>query len=299
MRRKFWLLIQVRNVREFKMKFSQICHLQGLTYTQICNWFANWRRKLKNTSEQKKPWGSLIKNYNFSARGNVEQFSICSSDSIWEDPQRGMDSLGSSSYDESEVQDFMSQQNAVERKFRETSMHGESVNGNFIMSPDSPFFQSSNFLTQSQCFQISSTTSEMAAFHVSDQHHQQQQLFCGSNSTKFKNHIMEKYLRGLDEASSNSDNNNSESVSNNNLDSKEEVDPTKKPELSKWLESTANFTPSDYNVDFRRNEKKSTKSMKQSSPSANSGPSLCEKELLAAETLVLLKNNFRTKFYNS
>lgn len=112
---------------------------------------------------------------------------------------------------------------------------------------------------------------------------------------------MEKYLRGLDEASSNSDNNNSELVVNHNLEMKEmDVDPNKKPELSKWLESTANFTPSDYNVDFMRNEKKSTKrdGMKQSSPTANES-SLCEKELLAAETLVLLKNNFRTKFYNS
>lgn len=30
----------------------------------------------------------MIKNYNNNARGNVEQFSICSSDSIWEDEER-------------------------------------------------------------------------------------------------------------------------------------------------------------------------------------------------------------------
>lgn len=30
----------------------------------------------------------MIKNYNDNARGNVEQFSICSSDSIWEDEER-------------------------------------------------------------------------------------------------------------------------------------------------------------------------------------------------------------------
>lgn len=57
---------------------------------QICNWFANWRRKLKNAGQepQKNTWGNLIKNYNDNARGNVEQFSICSSDSIWEDEER-------------------------------------------------------------------------------------------------------------------------------------------------------------------------------------------------------------------
>lgn len=57
---------------------------------KICNWFANWRRKLKNAGRepQKKTWGHLIKNYNTSANGNVEQFSICSSDSIWGDEER-------------------------------------------------------------------------------------------------------------------------------------------------------------------------------------------------------------------
>lgn len=59
-------------------------------FFQICNWFANWRRKLKNAGRepQKKTWGHLIKNYNTSANGNVEQFSICSSDSIWGDEER-------------------------------------------------------------------------------------------------------------------------------------------------------------------------------------------------------------------
>lgn len=58
--------------------------------SQICNWFANWRRKLKNAGKepQKNTWGHLIKNYNNNARGNVEQFSICSNDSIWEDEER-------------------------------------------------------------------------------------------------------------------------------------------------------------------------------------------------------------------
>lgn len=45
---------------------------------------------MKNAGKepQKNTWGNLIKNYNTNARGNVEQFSICSNDSIWEDEER-------------------------------------------------------------------------------------------------------------------------------------------------------------------------------------------------------------------
>lgn len=54
-------------------------------YLQICNWFANWRRKLKNVNvdRNQQTWGHLIRTYNDRAQGNVEQFSICSDDSIW------------------------------------------------------------------------------------------------------------------------------------------------------------------------------------------------------------------------
>lgn len=249
---------------------------------------------MKNTSNQKKSWGNLIKNYNFSAKGNVEQFSICSGDSIWGEALNNDCSLDSSSMDESEVQDLSQ---GSERKFAMASMaHGQN-----FMLPTSPFFQSSqftaNFMAQAQCFQISSTTNDFQF-----QHHKQ--YF--SNSNKFKNHIMEKYLRGLDDESANlntgvtanniksnncdlpviDDNNNPEPESDANAEA------NKKPELSKWLESTANFMPSNYNIDFMKNDKR-----KLAKSSNNS--SLCEKELLAAETLVLLNNNFRTKFYNS
>jgi hypothetical protein len=88
---------------------------------------------------------------------------------------------------------------------------------------------------------------------------------------------MEKYLRNLD------DEEGSEIKQNEN---------SKKPELSKWLESTANFQPSNYNIDFVKAEKKNKLNK------ANSN-GLCEKELIAAETLVLLKNLRTTKFYNS
>lgn len=107
---------------------------------------------------------------------------------------------------------------------------------------------------------------------------------------------MEKYLRGLDDETTNveiiaNNNNNCDLTVNNNpvIDIDVSAEANKKPELSKWLESTANFTPSNYNIDFVKDKRKFNKN----------NASLCEKELLAAETLVLLKNNFRTKFYNS
>lgn len=106
---------------------------------------------------------------------------------------------------------------------------------------------------------------------------------------------MEKYLRGLDDEIPNVTNNNNNcdlTVNNNSVtDPDVSMEGNKKPELSKWLESTANFMPSNYNIDFMKDKRKLNKN--------SSNPSLCEKELLAAETLVLLKNNFRTKFYNS
>lgn len=82
---KDWLVRRRDNPYPSRDEKKTLAVETGLTYTQICNWFANWRRKLKNSGRQKtrKNWGNLIKNYNTSARGNVEQFSICSSDSIW------------------------------------------------------------------------------------------------------------------------------------------------------------------------------------------------------------------------
>lgn len=236
---------------------------------------------MKNTSNQKKSWGNLIKNYNFSAKGNVEQFSICSNDSIWGEAAMNNDSF-SSSMDESEAQDLTQ---SSERKFDSmtTMAHGQ----NFMQ----PFFQAANFMAQAQCFQISSTTNDFQ-FQQQFPPTDTKQLF--PNSAKFKNHIMEKYLRGLDDESAveNSNNNNCEMAVNNNQENDVDSEANKKPELSKWLESTANFMPSNYNIDFRKNDKRKNENK-------SNNASLCEKELLAAETLVLLKNNFRTKFYNS
>lgn len=40
-----------------------------------------------NADRNQQTWGHLIRTYNDRAQGNVEQFSICSDDSIWSEPE--------------------------------------------------------------------------------------------------------------------------------------------------------------------------------------------------------------------
>lgn len=225
----------------------------GLTYTQICNWFANWRRKLKNSGRepQKKTWGNLIKNYNENAKGNVEQFSICSGDSIWGDDEMfHYGHMSHMSHSSSSPPPSMGQQYGYQfynnnnnseiynRQFIEYVQRNPTdtkMNNNFFtnVSQIEQFFNGKkqivlpNSSIQAQCFQISSTTDDLNTL----QKFERKTIEIGKSiggSAKYKNHIMEKYLRGLDETN---------------------IEPgTKKgPELSKWLESTANFTPNKNN----------------------------------------------------
>ncbi|KAJ9584223.1 hypothetical protein L9F63_021428 [Diploptera punctata] len=86
---KSWLVRRRDNPYPSRDEKKGLAVQTGLTYIQICNWFANWRRKLKNagTETQHSTWGNLIKSYNIKAHGNVEQFSLCSDDSIWEEQE--------------------------------------------------------------------------------------------------------------------------------------------------------------------------------------------------------------------
>lgn len=239
----------------------------GLTYTQICNWFANWRRKLKNSGRepQKKTWGNLIKNYNTNSKGNVEQFSICSGDSIWGDEgEMSQFSTGSSS---SMGYNYETQNNEHPSYYQlyfnanNNNNNNSSINfnaddnkhlidnqyheylqksGNHQMHFDgSPIkicpenVKSETIIdhcytprkssspgngSQAQCFQISSTTDDARMDEAQIEYNK------AFSNTKYKNHIMEKYLRGLNE-------------------SKGDFKEPKKPQLSKWLESAAKFTP--------------------------------------------------------
>lgn len=251
---KDWLVRRRENPYPSRDEKKTLAIETELTYTQICNWFANWRRKLKNSGRepQKKTWGNLIKNYNENAKGNVEQFSICSGDSIWGDDEMfhygHMSQMSHSSSSPpppstkvvqcaAGYQFYNNNNNNLEiynRQFIEyvqRNPNDTKMNNNFFtnVSQIEQFFNGKkqiilpNSSIQAQCFQISSTTDDLNTLQKNIEVNKSI-----GGSTKYKNHIMEKYLRGLDETN---------------------IEPgTKKgPELSKWLESAANFTPNKNN----------------------------------------------------
>ncbi|EEB17353.1 conserved hypothetical protein [Pediculus humanus corporis] len=84
---KSWLVRRRENPYPNREEKIELAAQTGLTYIQICNWFANWRRKLKNSGKNinKFTWSNLIKSYNDQAMGNVEHLSISSNDSIWDE----------------------------------------------------------------------------------------------------------------------------------------------------------------------------------------------------------------------
>ncbi|CAK1550036.1 unnamed protein product [Leptosia nina] len=123
---KDWLVRRRDNPYPNREEKKILSRETGLTYIQICNWFANWRRKLKNVNAERNEitWGHLIRTYNDRAQGNVEQFSICSDDSIWSEPEGMSPQHQTSESDGFEVNsDFRSD-------FKNTSIEHKSFNNN-------------------------------------------------------------------------------------------------------------------------------------------------------------------------
>lgn len=83
---KQWLVQRRNNPYPSRDEKKELAFRTGLTYTQICNWFANWRRKLKNSGSEpelvRHTWDNLIENYNVNAKGNVEQVKGVNADAI-------------------------------------------------------------------------------------------------------------------------------------------------------------------------------------------------------------------------
>lgn len=111
---KDWLVRRRDNPYPNREEKKTLAVQTGLTYIQVCNWFANWRRKLKNSGKepQCKTWGDLIKTYNNQVHGNIEHFSIGSDDSIWyetdsEDYSEQKPNVEQSSYNNNNDQCFL------------------------------------------------------------------------------------------------------------------------------------------------------------------------------------------------
>ncbi|KAF5298378.1 hypothetical protein FQR65_LT01156 [Abscondita terminalis] len=225
---KDWLIRRRDNPYPNRDEKKSLAIQTGLTYIQVCNWFANWRRKLKNSGAepQKRSWGYLIKTYNSQVQGNVEHFSICSEDSIWEEPE--LCQIQTHNVKEYDVSSLVTEINAV--KF---AAFCDKQNNGFL---DDIKTQNNNDL--SQC------TDEKEVINPFSQH-----------TNKYKNHIIEKYLRDCQKP----DNYTKSSYEKNQSDDKPSM-------ISKWLESAENFKPSENNylnwtlMNYQRRKcKKSTK----------------------------------------
>ncbi|KAG5872895.1 hypothetical protein JTB14_037373 [Gonioctena quinquepunctata] len=200
---KDWLVRRRENPYPNRDEKKMLAIQTGLTYIQVCNWFANWRRKLKNAGKEphQKTWGNLIKTYNNQVQGNVEHFSICSDDSIWEESEPN------SNYGE------VFYQNVNLSQFTESQLEQNYLNKNKL------YYNNNSKEVQNQCYFVSSTTENDPVPNPFSQ-----------SSSKYKNHIMEKYLRDCQQP---------ETIMKN-------IEENKPSMISKWLESAAKFKPSEH-----------------------------------------------------
>ncbi|XP_050306594.1 homeobox protein Mohawk-like [Anthonomus grandis grandis] len=244
---KDWLVRRRDNPYPNRDEKKTLAVQTGLTYIQVCNWFANWRRKLKNAGKepQRKTWGDLIKTYNTQVQGNVEHFSICSDDSIWEEP----DII----YDDAELQKFEERfaKNQSDHSYGQFyHVNNNNNNNNNIDNSD----------LQNQCYFVSSTTEVT----------EQPENPFSQSANKYKNHIMEKYMRDC------------------------QNEPDKSTMIAKWLQSAERFRPNEGNYidwSFNKPQKK-----KQQLHKGDDGVYLGQhgkEELDAAEALTSLANASR------
>lgn len=79
---KQWLCRNRDNPYPSKLEKEILARDSQMTNTQVSNWFANARRRLKNAVKGDNiPWSTRVKKYNSSVPGNAELLSISSDDS--------------------------------------------------------------------------------------------------------------------------------------------------------------------------------------------------------------------------
>ncbi|XP_067624730.1 iroquois-class homeodomain protein irx-3 isoform X2 [Eurosta solidaginis] len=265
---KDWLVRRRDNPYPSRDEKKRLAVETGLTYTQICNWFANWRRKLKNSERERneRSWGHLIKNYNTNTRGNVEQFSISSEDSIWEENEfvRDGDEMKRSDDDDEEYESREDGMNSCNDGTLSSSA-GYSSNDKNQPTRDS-------FMKQQFCYNRNIPNFKSSSAILSSAHHVQPQPSNYTKPTleahrsaicnaKYKQKMMEKYLRDMNDAHLNvitqrtapendfTTNYGTKQQIVNETDSHpaQNIGHTGSTALTKWLESAARFTPDKNN----------------------------------------------------
>ena len=82
---KRWLCRNRNNPYPTKNEKSTLAIDASMTITQVSNWFANARRRLKTTvTHPQMSWASRISLYNSFIVGNQELLSLSSDDTLWD-----------------------------------------------------------------------------------------------------------------------------------------------------------------------------------------------------------------------
>ncbi|XP_067120243.1 homeobox protein Mohawk-like [Centruroides vittatus] len=82
---KQWLIRHRNNPYPTKSEKVTLALGSQMTLVQVSNWFANARRRLKNTvRDPDLSWSQRIRLYNSYVSGNAEPLSISSDDSLWD-----------------------------------------------------------------------------------------------------------------------------------------------------------------------------------------------------------------------
>ncbi|KAM7351561.1 uncharacterized protein ACRADG_004355 isoform 2-T2 [Cochliomyia hominivorax] len=266
---KEWLVRRRENPYPSRDEKKRLAIETGLTYTQICNWFANWRRKLKNSEREKskKSWGHLIKHYNNNAKGNVEQFSISSEDSIWEEEeQQRRNQLNEHALRERDFDDEDDEHSSlcdIEGSTESTDMERNGSCGSGETQIIDMNYKSNYYMDTMQMnkdpvelfigreVDVLTTT---AACQVSGGGTNTNE---GVTKTKYKQKMMEKYLRDTtNDPIQTQGLTCNEQVTTHYVNDNNTTIIKSGAELSKWLESAAKFTPNKNNYYIEWNSKR-------------------------------------------